>query len=332
VHVLHPDDQAPGVPLVGGGDDAWRRLGSVDGDDLDDVYAVTLGAGDRLDAAVAAAPGQEVVAMLFRPGTTDVYGQVDEAHVVACAGAALGCPPAVGYTAPTGGTYLLDLFAADPTGPAGSYQLTWTVANAHGLPLQVPAPACSPNGDGVRDRCEWTAGAVPGWTTASFVTAGTALVRRLDDPGPRQWDGRDQAGVGRPDGRYVLRVLYARPGGRALLRAFGLDLDTRPPRISAAGAAPNPFEPLPRDGDRDTTTFAMSSSEAGRLRVVIMRPGTSTAVMELRGLRPAGRQRIGWGGRSASGQWLRGRFAYVIESMDAAGNTARSGRHGVQVR
>jgi hypothetical protein len=45
----------------------------------------------------------------------------------------------------------------------------------------------------------------------------------------------------------------------------------------------------------------------------------------------AGRQRIGWTGRTAAGAWLRGRFSYVIEATDAAGNTARSGRHTVRV-
>jgi hypothetical protein len=329
---LHPDDQAPGVALVGAGDDAWRRLGGVGRDDLHDVDAVTLRAGDRLDAALAGVPGPAVAARLFGPGTTDVFGQVDQAHVLACAGAAPGCPPAVAHTAASSGTYLLDLSAADPTGPAATYQLTWTVANADGLPLEVPGPACSPNDDGVRDRCTWSAGALPGWTTTSFVTRGTTLARRLDGADPRHgWDGRDHQGARLPDGGYVLRVLYTGPGGRALLRAFPLTLDTARPRISAAGAAPNPFEPQPRDGDRDTTTFAMRSSEAGRLQVVITRNGTSGTVMVLRGLRAAGRQRIGWSGRSASGQWLRGQLAYVVETMDAAGNTARSGRHGLQI-
>jgi hypothetical protein len=45
----------------------------------------------------------------------------------------------------------------------------------------------------------------------------------------------------------------------------------------------------------------------------------------------AGRQRIGWTGRTAAGAWLRGRFTYAIEATDAAGNTARSGRHAVRV-
>jgi Subtilase family len=332
VLALHADDQAPGVALVGAGDDAWRRLGGVGRDDLHDVYAVTLRAGDRLDAAVAGAPGQAVAARLFGPGTTDVFGQVDQAHVVACAGAAPGCPPAVAHTAASSGTYLLDLAAAAPTGPAAAYQLTWTVANADGPSVEAPGPACSPNDDGVRDRCLWSAGALPGWTTTSFVTRGTALARRLDGPDPRHgWDGRDHQGARLPDGGYVLRVLSTGPGGRALLRAFTLTLDTARPRISAAGAAPNPFEPRPRDGDRDTTTFALHSSEAGRVQVVITRKGTSGTVMVLRGLRAAGRQRIGWSGRSASGQWLRGQFAYVVETMDAAGNTARSGRRGLQI-
>jgi hypothetical protein len=45
----------------------------------------------------------------------------------------------------------------------------------------------------------------------------------------------------------------------------------------------------------------------------------------------AGRQRLGWTGRTAAGAWLRGRFTYAIEATDAAGNTARSGRHAVRV-
>src|SRR4030095_10604958 len=57
VLALAADDQAPGGRRAGvTGDDAWRRLDSVDGDDLDDVYAVTLGRGDRLDVSIANLP------------------------------------------------------------------------------------------------------------------------------------------------------------------------------------------------------------------------------------------------------------------------------------
>jgi flagellar hook assembly protein FlgD len=94
---------------------------------------------------------------------------------------------------------------------------------------------------------------------------------------------------------------------------------------------PNPFEPRPHDGDRDTTVFATTSSEAGRLRVVISRAdGGMVRVLESDSQK-AGRQRLGWTGRTAAGAWLRGRFTYAIEATDAAGNTARSGRHAVRV-
>jgi hypothetical protein len=75
----------------------------------------------------------------------------------------------------------------------------------------------------------------------------------------------------------------------------------------------------------------MTSSEPGRLRVVISRvDGGVVRVLES-DAQKAGRQRLGWTGRTAAGTWLRGRFSYVIEASDAAGNTARSGRHTVRV-
>jgi hypothetical protein len=110
-------------------------------------------------------------------------------------------------------------------------------------------------------------------------------------------------------------------------------LDIQRPRIADATAAPNPFEPRPRDGDRDTTTtVAMSSSERSRLRVVVYRYASTRVVRVVSGgLRAAGRQRVAWSGKTSSGALLRGRFSYVIETTDAAGNTSRSRRHSVRV-
>jgi Subtilase family len=329
VLVLAADDQAPGVPLVGAGDDAWRRLDGVDGDDLDDVYAVTLRAGDRLDVAVAGLSDQPVAVLLFDRGTDDVFGQLDRA-LTCGGGVAVGCgSQGLHFEAEVGGTYLVDVFS---TGPTGDYRLTWTVRNAAGLPIEVPVPACSRNGDGVRDRCAWTAGAVAGWATTSFVTSGATRLNRQAGAGSRTWDGRDEEGAARDPGRYMLRILYTGPGGRALLRAFVLTLDEDPPGIVAATASPNPFEPRPDDGDRDTTAFAMTSTEPGRLRVVVYRRAGTTAVRVLvSGPQAAGRQRVAWSGRRSSGAWLRGRFSYVIEAVDGAGNTARSRRHHLRV-
>ena len=324
VLVLEEDDQAPGVDLVGSGNDAWRRLDSVDGQDLDDVYAVTLGRGDRLDVSVANLSADPVAALLFDAGTEDVFGQLD--HALACGGGEeVGCPtPGLHFEAGERGTYLLDLYA---TGASGDYRLTWTVRNAAGLPIEVTTAACSPNGDGVQDRCAWSAGAISGWTIRSFVTSGASLVAQRDGAGAKSWDGGDS-----DPGSYSLRVLYTQDGGRALLRAFTLTLDERRPRIADANAAPNPFEPRPHDGDRDTTTFAMTSSERGRLRVVIYRYASTTVVRVLvSGELAAGRQRVPWTGKTSAGAWLRGRYSYVLEATDLAGNTSRSQRHSIRV-
>jgi hypothetical protein len=325
VLALAADDQAPGVDLVDlADDDAWRRLDSVDGDDLDDVYAVTLGRGDRLEVSIASRSPDPVAALVFDAGTTDVFGQLDQ--VRACGGGEeVGCPTSgLSFEAETRGTYLLDVFS---TGSTGDYRLTWTVRNAAGLPVEVPVPACSPNGDGVKDRCAWSATELAGWTVTSFVTSGTASVDRQTGGGARSWDGGDSG-----PGGYTLRVLYTGTGGRALLRTFPLVLDTQRPRIADARAAPTPFEPRPDDGDRDTTTFAMTSSERGRLRVVIYRYASTTVVRVLvGGTQAAGRQRVAWTGRTSAGAWLRGTFSYVVEATDAAGNTSSSQRHHVRV-
>src|SRR5829696_8036480 len=167
VLALAADDQAPGIGLV--------DLADVDGDDLDDVYAVTLGRGDRLEVSIANRSPDPVAVLLFDAGTTDVFGQLDQ--VRACGGGEeAGCPASgLTFEAETRGTYLLDVFS---TGSTGAYRLTWTVRNAAGLPLEVRVPACSPNGDGVRDRCAWSAGELAGWTVTSFVTSGNASVDR----------------------------------------------------------------------------------------------------------------------------------------------------------
>jgi hypothetical protein len=265
-----------------------------------------------------------VAVLLFDAGTTDVFGQLDQ--VRACGGGEeVGCPTSgLTFEAETRGTYLLDVFS---TGSTGAYRLTWTVRNAAGLPIEVSVPACSPNGDGVKDRCAWSADELAGWTVTSFVTSGTASVDRQTGGGARSWDGGSSG-----PGAYTLRVLYTGAGGRALLRSFGLVLDEQRPRIADARAAPNPFEPRPHDGDRDTTTFAMTSSEPGRLRVVIYRYASTTVVRVLvGGTQAAGRQRVAWTGKTSAGAWLRGTFSYVIEATDAAGNTSSSQRHHVRV-
>jgi hypothetical protein len=335
VRVLRANDQAPGVPLSGSGDAAWTQAGTLTGaessnDDVDDVYAVFLGAGDTLDVGVFQAPGRDVpVAALFAPGTTDVFSQFDQ--VVACADADPGfCPSSIHYRAPVAGTYFVDVFTGGPE--PTPYHLTWAVANTSGLPISVGVGTCSPNGDGRRDTCTWSAGALSGWTTTSFVTKGFTTVASRAGAGAKSWDGRNTAGTPQPDGAYVLRVLYTHAGGRTLLRTFPLVLDRARPKVGSLTVAPNPFEPVPADGDRDTTTFAINSNERSSLRVLVYRYGTTQLLRTIvTGNQPAGRQRVSWNGRTLAGAQLRGRVTWRMEITDLAGNVYQTSRYGLTI-
>jgi hypothetical protein len=114
------------------------------------------------------------------------------------------------------------------------------VRNAAGLPIKVPVPACSPNGDRVKDRCTWSAGRLAGWAISSFVTRGSASATRRTGGGAHSWNG-----AGRTPGAYTLRVLYTGAGGRILLWTFPLTLDTKRPRIADARATPTRSSPGP---------------------------------------------------------------------------------------
>ncbi|HEY8558375.1 MAG TPA: hypothetical protein VIM97_13720, partial [Actinomycetes bacterium] len=125
---------------------------------------------------------------------------------------------------------------------------------------------------------------------------------------------------------------YAQAGGRKLLRNFPLTLDRARPVVGDLVVAPNPFEPVPRDGDRDTTTFAINSNERSRLRVLVYKSGTTTLVRTITsGFLPAGRQRVSWDGRTLSGTQLRGTFAWRMEISDPAGNFYLTGRYSVRI-
>jgi hypothetical protein len=158
------------------------------------------------------------------------------------------------------------------TGPTGRYRLTWTVLRP--------------------------------WAVTSLVTRGLSRVTERTGPGLQTWDGQGGA-----PGEYRLRVLYAEPGGgRVLLSTFPLVVDAQRPRIAAATAAtaaPDPFEPRPHDGDRDTTVFAMTSRAGpapGRRLQLGRRRGPGPAQRPTGGRAPAGRlDRAGVVGRLASG-------------------------------
>jgi hypothetical protein len=332
VRVLRANDQAPGVPLSGSGDAAWTQSGTglVADENVDDVYAVFLAAGDTLDVGVFRDPGKgNPVAYLYAPGTTDIFSQFE--RIVACGGTLdPSCDPQLHYRATVAGTYLVDLGTFD-VNPVG-YQLTWAATGSSPLPITVGVAACSPNGDGHQDLCAWTAGALSGRTITSYVTRSFTTIRTFTGAGAKTWDGTNGSNAAQPDGTYALRVLYAQGGGRKLLRVFTLILDRARPVVGNLVVAPNPFEPVPKDGDRDTTTFAINSNERSRLRVLVYKSGTTTLLRTITtGFLAAGRQRVSWNGKTLAGTQLRGTFAWQMEIIDPAGNLYRTGRYSVRI-
>src|SRR6266511_2114563 len=339
VRVLRANDQAPGVPLSGSGDAAWTQAGTLVGsqsadDDADDVYAVFLSAGDTLDSGIFRPSGADLpVALLYAPGTTDVLSQFDQ--VVACTDAdpSPDCPSSLHYRAPVSGTYLVDVFTVSAN-EQNPYHLTWAASGSSALPISVGVAACSPNGDGRQDLCAWTAGALSGRTITSYVTRSFSGIRVFSGAGAKTWNGTNDSSAAQPDGTYALRVLYAQGGvgGRKLLRVFPLILNRARPVVGNLVVAPNPFEPVPKDGDRDTTTFAINSNERSRLRVLVYKSGTTTLVRTITtGFLAAGRQRVSWNGKTLAGTQLRGTFAWRMEIIDPAGNLYQTGRYSVRI-
>lgn len=112
-----PDDDAPGVSASSPVSDSLHAL-----TDSADVYAITLAAGQRLSATLAGPDGAQFDLRLFAPGTSSVYGAVP-----AWGAATPGSAETMLFDAGAGqgGTYLLDVHAAEG---AGAYTLTWTVS------------------------------------------------------------------------------------------------------------------------------------------------------------------------------------------------------------
>jgi hypothetical protein len=109
-------------------------------------------------------------------------------------------------------------------------------------------------------------------------------------------------------------------------------LDTARPRVGRLVVAPNPFEPVPRDRDRDATVFAVNSSEPSKLVVRVYDRGSRTLRRTVSSrLLLAGRQAVSWDGRTLSGRQLRGRFTFQLHVVDAYGNTYTTGRYPLTI-
>jgi putative cell wall-binding protein len=112
-----PDDDVPGVVPAG----AMIEDALSDTTDVDDVYRVVLGEGQRLQAALTGAAGSDFDLHLYAPATEHVS---DVLPVAGSAGSSSSEYFVYEVPADEAGTYYLAAHAADG---AGAYSLTWTV-------------------------------------------------------------------------------------------------------------------------------------------------------------------------------------------------------------
>ncbi|HKE98436.1 MAG TPA: S8 family serine peptidase [Actinomycetes bacterium] len=348
VRVLRADDQAPGVGFFAGGSTPWRRSDSLQGggagpianEDVDDVWSLNLRKGDKLSAELRG--GRSFGLALYSPETTDVLGQWD---LILKEGDQTADGLKLAFTAEADGTYLLDAYALGlESGSPGSGSYTLTVSLAPGggqaAPVQFNAPFCSPNGDGWGETCNWTIDAQTGGSASSSIRSGDDReIRSMAGSGQQSWDGTGAGGVAQPDGQYslwvVLRDAQSVPG-RTLVYTQELTLDRARPVASSAAASPNPFEPVPADGDRDTTTFSANSNEYSLLRVFVYKVVDDERILiktvQAPAYQPAGRITAAWNGVDGRGVMTPpGYYEFLTHVIDPSGNRVGLARLPVRI-
>lgn len=122
------DDAIPGDSLASFGSPIGASLDAAT--DPQDVYSVSLGAGETLSLSLASDPAllNDFDLYLYGPGTIAAV----HASAIASAKLPLYYPETIVYTAPVAGTYYVEAFAVEG---AGAYTLAWTVLPEPQLPV-----------------------------------------------------------------------------------------------------------------------------------------------------------------------------------------------------
>jgi len=191
----------------------------------------------------------------------------------------------------------------------------------------------SPNRDGVLEATDLglTLSTAAAWTltlrgpadaaVAAWSGQGTAAKIR--------WDGAGSSHSAVPDGVYTARLTATSALSEAVPASVTITVDTVAPGLSSAAAAPATFSPN-GDGRSETARVTYKPAESCAVRVGIQ-DADGSVLRWLHGWRDQG---IGgassaWDGRVWSGGKLvaaaDGRYKFVVERRDAAGNLARQG-------
>jgi FlgD Ig-like domain len=194
------------------------------------------------------------------------------------------------------------------------------VAKVRGL-----APVFSPNGDRFKDVNRFFIELrEPTSISVDVVdTAGEAVRRLVDDAavGPQEplrlrWNGRTDAGVRVPDGRYRVRVTIRREGRSVTVPATTL-VDTQPPRPRVKAIHPNAIVgPVP--GPIDIDVASISRRLVKRARVWRTDGGTPRVVAELPPVENT--RTLSWDGKVAGKPAPPGIYLVQLIARDRAGN------------
>jgi FlgD Ig-like domain len=207
----------------------------------------------------------------------------------------------------------------------------------------------SPNGDGRKDRARFA------FTLnerdevrVNVLDADGNLVRRLRDnvraealkPVRMRWDGRDDAGLRAPDGRYAISVDLERQGRSVDVRGSSMFLDTTPPRPRVLRTSDTIVGPQPQE-----VFFRMRGVSARKpTQVEILRtdvePFETVASLTV----PPEETLGSWDVNTTDGPAEPGIYMVVIRVQDRAGNVGSApprippaardidGRPGITVR
>ncbi len=123
------DDTIPGDDLASAGTPV---AGSLDAQaaDAQDIYSVTVGAGETLSLSLSSDPAllTDFDLFVYGPGTVIA----EHSSAIASAVLPLYYPETINYTVATGGTYYVEAFASEGAGP---YTLAWSVLPEPQLPV-----------------------------------------------------------------------------------------------------------------------------------------------------------------------------------------------------
>ncbi len=143
------------------------------------------------------------------------------------------------------------------------------------IDLYVKNPIFSPNGDGIQDKAEvhMKSSEIVTWEGMILDPEGRTLLTKTSEETTSLivLDGLNPAsGEPVPDGIYRISISFTDRAGNRVEEERELEVDNTPPQISVS-AEPTLFSP-DGDGNRDTVTVSMSSSEPVRGTADIIDP------------------------------------------------------------